>query len=113
MSFESSFDMTSNGVAKITLSGKLDAGTAPQFEQLIEQAVADKAKRIALLLRDLTFMASAGLRVLVLAKQKVGSAVDIYVIEAQEQVVDTIKMTGLDYSVTILETYDAAVVENI
>lgn len=113
MSLEASFDMTANGVAKITLSGKLDASTYLQFQQLIEQAVANKAKRLALLLRDLTFMASSGLRVLVFAKQKVGSSVDIYVIEAQEQVVDTIKMTGLDYSVTILETYDADVVDNI
>ncbi len=113
MSFEASLDMTANGVAKITLSGKLDASTYPQFQQLIEKAVADKAKRIALLLGGLTFMASAGLRVLVFAKQKVGSAVDIYVIEAQEQVVETIEMTGLNYSVIMIDAYDAAVVENI
>ncbi len=112
MSLESSLDMTSNGVARITLSGKLDANTASQFQQLIEQAIANKAKRLALLLGGLTFMASAGLRMLVFAKQKLGSAVDIYVIEAQEQVVETIKMTGLDYSVNMLDSYDAAVVEN-
>lgn len=111
MSFEASLDMTQNGVARITLSGKLDANTAPQFQQLIEQAIANKAKRLALLLSGLSFMASAGLRVLVFAKQKVGNTVDIYVIEAQEQVVDTITMTGLNYSVTMLDSYDAAVVE--
>lgn len=111
MSLESSLDMTQNGVARITLSGKLDANTAKQFQEHIEQAIANKAKRIALLLGNLTFMASAGLRVLVFAKQKVGNAVDIYVIEAQEQIVDTINMTGLSYSVTILDSYDAAVIE--
>ncbi len=113
MSFDAKLDMTASGVAKITLSGKLDGSTAQQFQQLIEQAVAEKAKRIALLLGGLTFMASAGLRVLVFAKQKVGSSVDIYVIEAQEQVVETIKMTGLDYSVVMLDAYDSAVVETI
>lgn len=111
MSMDASLDMTKSGVARITLSGKLDASTAPQFQQLIEQAIADKAKRLALLLGGLTFMASAGLRMLVFAKQKLGSSVDIYVIEAQEQVVETIKMTGLNYSVIMLDSYDAAVVE--
>ncbi len=111
MSLESSLDMTSNGVARITLSGKLDANTVPQFQQLIEKAIANKAKRLALLLGGLTFMASAGLRMLVFAKQKLGSAVDIYVIEAQEQVAETIEMTGLNYSVTMLDSYDAAAVE--
>ncbi|MCW5205394.1 STAS domain-containing protein [Desulfobulbus sp. F5] len=111
MSFESSLDMTSNGVARITLSGKLDSSTYREFEGLIGQAIANKAKRVALLLGGLSFMASAGLRVLVFAKQKLGSSVDIYVIEAQEQVVDTITMTGLEHSVTMLDSYDAAVVE--
>lgn len=111
MSLESSLEMTANGVAKITLSGKLDAGTALQFQQLIEQAVANKAQRLALLLGGLSFMASAGLRMLVFAKQKLGSEVDIYVIETQEQVVETIKMTGLDYSVIMLDSYETATVE--
>ena len=113
MSLESSLEMTANGVAKITLSGKLDASTAHEFQQLIEQAMENKAKRLALLLSGLTFMASAGLRMLVFAKQKLGSEVDIYVIEAQEQVVETITMTGLNYSVIMLESYDAATVETV
>lgn len=111
MSFDASLDMTQNGVARITLSGKLDANTAQQFQQLIEQAIANKAKRLALLLGGLTFMASAGLRMLVFAKQKLGSTVDIYVVEAQEQVVETIEMTGLNYSVTMIDSYDAAIIE--
>lgn len=111
LGLESSLEMTANGVAKITLSGKLDASNAPQFQQLIEQAVANKIKRLALLLGGLTFMASAGLRMLVFAKQKLGASVDIYVIEAPAQVVETIEMTGLNYSVIMLDTYDAAVIE--
>jgi anti-anti-sigma factor len=111
MSLETLLDMTTSGVARITLSGKLDASTAPQFQQLIEEAVQNKAKRLALLLGGLTFMASAGLRMLVFAKQKLGGEVDIYVIEAQEQVVETINMTGLNYSVIMLDSYDATEVE--
>ncbi len=113
MDLETSLEMTENGVAKITLSGKLDAGTAGQFQTLIEEAEGNKVKRLALLLEGLTFMASAGLRTLVFAKQKLGSTVDIYVIGAQEQVVETIEMTGLSYSVIMRDTYDASEIENI
>lgn len=113
MNLETSFEMTENGVAKITLIGKLDAGTAGQFQAHIEEAAENKVKRIALLLEGLSFMASAGLRMLVFAKQKLGSSVDIYVIAAQEQVVETIEMTGLNHSVIMLDTYDAAEIEDI
>jgi anti-anti-sigma factor len=110
-SLESSLEMTANGVAKITLSGKLDASNAGEFQELINQAAAKGIKRLALLLEGLTFMASAGLRTLVFAKQKLGSSVDIYVVAAQEQVVDTIKMTGLEYAVIMVDSYDAGVIE--
>ncbi len=113
MELEASLDMTENGVAKITLSGKLDAGTVSQFQALIEEAAENKVKRIALLLEGLSFMASAGLRMLVFAKQKLGSSVDIYVIAAQDQIVETIEMTGLNHSVIMRDTYDAAEIENI
>ncbi|MGB5687356.1 MAG: STAS domain-containing protein [Candidatus Electrothrix sp.] len=113
MNLETSLEMTENGVAKITLSGKLDAGTTGQFQAHIEEAVENKVKRIALLLEGLSFMASAGLRMLVFAKQKLGSSVDIYVIAAQEQVVETIEMTGLNHSVIMRTSYDAAEIEEI
>jgi anti-anti-sigma factor len=50
-------------------------------------------------------MSSAGLRVLVFAKQKMSASVDIYVIGAQEYVVNTLEKVGLDNSLIIQETY--------
>ena len=58
-------------------------------------------------MRDLDYIASAGLRVLIFAKQKMGAAVDLYVVAPQEQVLDTFEMTGFSQSLRILDAYDA------
>ena len=113
MAFDVTLEMTDQGIAKIALSGELDASVAPAFRAEIEGAAAQQAKRLVLLMHDLEYMASAGLRALVFAKQKIGGDVDIYVVGAQESVMETIRMTGFHYSVVMLDEYDAAEIENL
>lgn len=110
MAFEANLEMVGD-VAKITLVGELDASVANEFKTKIEEAAAQNAKKLALIVTDLAYMSSAGLRVLVFAKQKMGSGVVIYIIGAQPQIVEPIKQTGFHYSVTMLDTYDPAIVE--
>lgn len=93
-------------VAKITLVGELDGSNAGDFKVKIEEAAAAEAKKLVLFMNDLEFMASAGLRVLVFSKQKMGAGVDVYVIGADEMILDTIKKTGLNHSLIIQETYE-------
>jgi anti-anti-sigma factor len=113
MAFNVTLAMTGNGIAKITLVGELDASVAAAFRTEIENAANQGAKRLVLLMEELDYMASAGLRTLVFAKQKMGSEVDIYLVGAQESVMETIEMTGFHHSVIILDSYDAAEIENI
>lgn len=113
MAFKVSLEMTDKGIAKMTLSGELDAGTAAAFRTEVEKAVAQQAKRLVLLMQDLEYMASAGLRVLIFAKQKMGADVDLYMVGAQELVMETIQMTGFHHSIVVLDEYDAAQIENI
>jgi anti-anti-sigma factor len=110
MAFNATLEMTEN-TAKISLSGELDATAAPTFKQEIEKAAAEQAKRLVLLVQNLEYIASAGIRVLVMAKQKMGADVDIYVIAPQDQVMETIEMTGLHHSLHILDEYDANKIE--
>ena len=112
MAFDSSL-VVDNGIAKITLTGELDAAAAPAFRADIEKAASQNVKRLVLMVKDLGYMASAGLRALVFAKQKMGTQVDIYVIGAQPSIIETLELTGFANSVIALESYDAAVVEAV
>jgi anti-anti-sigma factor len=107
MAFSVAFKMLDDGTAEISLVGELDASVANEFKGEVEKAVAEKAKRLVLIMKDLEFMSSAGLRVLVFAKQKMGADVDIYVIGAQDPVRDTIEMTGFQHSVIMQDEFSA------
>ncbi len=106
-----SFNATTkiNGeTAIISISGELDAASAAAFRREIEQAAAAKPSKLILEMSQLEYMASAGLRVLIFAKQKMGENVDLYVVAAQEMVLETLEKTGFDQSVIVAERYDFA-----
>jgi anti-anti-sigma factor len=111
MAFASSLEITA-GVATITLSGELDAASAPVFRADVERAAAKNVRRLVLIMHDLSYMASAGLRALVFAKQKMGAAVDVYVVGAQPGVSETLQLTGFDNSVISVAAYDPATIES-
>lgn len=112
MIFEAKLEMR-DSIAMITLSGELDAATAPVFREKVEEAAAHKAKRLVLIMNDLEYMASAGLRVMIFAKQTLGPGVDVYIVGAQEPVVETIEMTGFHHGVILRDSYDAAEIESL
>jgi anti-anti-sigma factor len=92
--------------AKITLVGELDGSTVQLFKEKIEEAAKHEVKKLVLLMQDLEFMASAGLRMLIFSKQKMGSDVEIYVVGAQEMVMETIEKTGFHHSVIVVDEYN-------
>ncbi|MCW2667120.1 MAG: anti-sigma-factor antagonist [Frankiales bacterium] len=96
---------TEGQVATITLTGELDAAAAPAFRARIEEAAGASPERLVLMAERLSYMSSAGLRSLVFAKQKMGQAVDIYIVAAQDPVIETIRLTGFDHSVIMQEAY--------
>jgi anti-anti-sigma factor len=110
MAFSATLE-TSGNIATIALSGELDANSAGEFRARVEEAAANSPEKLVLMMEDLTFMASAGLRVLIFAKQKMGSDVDLFVVAPQEPVRETMEMTGFHHSVIMLDEYDAAEIE--
>lgn len=108
MSFTATLETRDNN-AIIKLAGDLDASTAADFKSQVEAAAATSPNHLVLDMAELDYMASAGLRVLIFAKQKMGQDVEIYVVAPQELVLGTIEKTGFHHSVHIVEKYEEAV----
>lgn len=105
MAFQCNLEIK-NDVAIITMSGELDAASAPQLKNDVEKATATHPKRLVLNMKELEFMASAGLRMIVFSKQKLGENVDLYIAGAPEMVVDTLEKAGFHHSVIIVDEYN-------
>jgi anti-anti-sigma factor len=105
------FEMTtvSTGVViEITLSGELDGSSAPSFQQSLEELAASVTERpthLVLRLRDLVFLASAGVRVLFSIKQRLFPGLIVCIVEPQEQAIDTIQRASAHKDFMILEKY--------
>jgi anti-anti-sigma factor len=104
--FDATLLEVTEGTAKISLTGLLDASAVPLLQEELEKATAQPVKRLVLLLQDLKCISSTGLRALILTKQKLGSDVDLYVVGAPEQVLHFLKMSAFCEGVTVLEQYD-------
>ena len=91
--------------AFIKVSGELDAAVAPQFKEEVEKAAEAKPRRLVFDVSELEFMASAGLRVLIFAKQKMGAGVSLYVVGSHGPVLNTLTMSGFHHSVILQDTY--------
>jgi anti-sigma B factor antagonist len=59
-----------DGAVHVALSGELDISTAQQLEDDLRRVEAERPELIVLDLRDLSFMDSTGLRLLILADQR-------------------------------------------
>ena len=89
--------------ARLNLTGQLDGASAPAVRNEIEKLLTQKLDRLVLLLENLTFMASAGLRIIIFAKQR-QPQLKIYVVKPQERIVDTLKKTGFYDAVYVQDT---------
>uniref|UniRef100_UPI001177F502 STAS domain-containing protein n=1 Tax=Calothrix rhizosoleniae TaxID=888997 RepID=UPI001177F502 len=58
MTFQAIRENTDTNIAKITLSGELNAATAPTFKQEVENAAATDIQKLVLIMKDLEYMSS-------------------------------------------------------
>ena len=92
-------------LAKITLCGSLDANNATAFQEELKKLIGANIDRIVFYAKDLIYISSAGLRAIIFAKQKIGAHANVYLIAAQDAVLNIVKMSGLDNFMFIQDTY--------
>lgn len=104
---EGKFDVTlADDTLKVSLAGGLDAGNAPGLSDKLKEYKGQNIKKIVFMAKELDYIASAGLRVIVFAIQKImASDGQAYFIGGQKDVLSVISMTGLDDSLTIQDSY--------
>jgi anti-sigma B factor antagonist len=103
MSFDASITIE-HETATIRLVGSLDRFAAPRLNDLVGEAAHQEVGRLVLLMSELSYMSSAGLRCLVFAHQKMPSDAEIVLVGTQPEVAETIRLTGFDRSITMQET---------
>jgi anti-anti-sigma factor len=92
--------------ARIALTGELDASSAPALRETVDKVLSGKPTQLVLQVEKLSFMASAGLRILIFAKQKQPN-LKIYLIKPQPAIVETLHKTGFYDGVYVTENEPA------
>jgi len=95
-------------VTKVKLHGHIDASIAPELmnelKPLIEHK--DEIKKLVFYADELEYIASAGIRSVVFAKQKLGAGVEVFLVGASPVVLDVFKMTGIDKFLNIQDKFE-------
>ena len=95
-------------ISKVKLHGHIDASIAPELMNELKTVIERKTevKQLVFYADELEYIASAGLRAVVFAKQKLGANVKVYLVGASEEVIDVFKMTGFDKFLTIQDKFE-------
>ena len=80
-------------VTIIEVAGRLDTTTAPMLDKAINEDIKD-AKNLILDIKDVAYISSAGLRVLLSAQKKMQKIGSMKVTGVRAEVMDVFEMTG-------------------
>jgi anti-anti-sigma factor len=100
----------SDGMVRIALAGEFDLSSAPEVEDVLREIEQQRPALLVLDLRELTFMDSTGLRVMVSADARArDDSRRLAIVQGPEAVHRVFRITGLDDHLDIVETPEAAV----
>ena len=84
----------------IYISGRLDATTAPVLEKTISKEI-EEAKNLIIDMKDMPYISSAGLRVLLATQKKMQKIGSLVIKNVCPEVMDIIEITGFVDILTI------------
>ncbi len=97
------------GGTVIALSGELDLASSPDLEQKLDEVFASDAELVVLDLRELEFMDSTGLSVLIRAHQTAEEARRrLYLVKGPPQVQRLLTLTGVGERLAVVDTPEDA-----
>jgi anti-anti-sigma factor len=111
-SFEASTAALEDGVRVVAVRGELDLGTAPELEGPLEEAIGAR-EPLLIDLSECEFIDSTGIAMIVRAWQQLANGDGdgdgrVVICSANEQVRRVLEITGLELSIPVHETRDAA-----
>jgi anti-anti-sigma factor len=93
----------------IRAEGEVDLGTVDVFRKAVSEVVRSKPEKVIFDLRDLTYIDSSGLGVLVATRKQLGSKSGcVTIVTAQPAVLQSLNLTGLDRVLEVLPDQVAA-----
>lgn len=102
-------DMLDDGIHELRVTGELDQATVPDLEGPLTAAIDSDAHGILVNLTDCEFIDSTGLGLLVNARERVNdNSRHFGVCCPHEQVRRLLEITGIDQTIDLHETRDAA-----
>ena len=97
-----------DGVVQLVLSGEFDLSSAAQIEDVLKELEERRPDVLVLDLRELSFMDSTGLRVMVSADARArDDSRRLAIVQGPEAVHRVFRITGLDDHLEIVETPEA------
>ncbi|MBS1886673.1 MAG: STAS domain-containing protein [Actinobacteria bacterium] len=112
--FQASASVLEGGVRLLEIHGELDLSTAGQLEGPLEEATSDEDGAVLIDLAECTFIDSTGIAMIVRAWQRVDGAAGnggqggLVLCCQNEQVRRVLEVTGLEHSLRVFPTRDAA-----
>jgi len=95
----------SNNAVNVELCGRLDATNAEGLQNELKQYSGKGITKLVFIAKNLEYISSAGLRVIIFAKQKIGVDAQIFLVGASAAILNVIKMSGLDTFMTLKDTW--------
>ncbi|MDE6662438.1 MAG: STAS domain-containing protein [Lachnospiraceae bacterium] len=92
---------TENGMLTLALEGRLDTNTAPELEKEIGEDLTVDVQTLILDLKDLEYISSAGLRVLLASQKKMNKQGNMVIKNANDMIMDVFQVTGFIDILTI------------
>jgi anti-sigma B factor antagonist len=98
-----------DGVTVLAVGGEIDLVTAPSFEKAINEVLADNPRNLVIDLSAVTFLASAGLQLLVSTNERLAASTGFAVVAEGPSTSRPIELTDLDKIFDLYPSLDEAV----